>query len=150
MSAHDLAVAPMACGMTVPPRVLVVEDDPSVRGLLRTLLSVEGYDVDDAADGLDALMRASQQPPSLILLDVMMPDLGGVGVLEKLRENPKLADVPVIVVTGKTEILPGLADLVGENNVFAKPFAVDSLLLRVSQVTGGPPRSDGPTIILPR
>jgi DNA-binding response OmpR family regulator len=150
MSAHDLAVAPVARGMTATPRILVVEDDPSVRGLLRTLLSAEGYDVDDAADGLAALLRASQQPPSLILLDVVMPDLGGIRVLETMRADAKLADVPVIVVTGKTEILPGLADMLGEDNVFAKPFTVEALLQRVSDVTGGPPRPGGPTIIMPR
>ena len=83
------------------PHVLVVEDDPSVRGLLQTLLAAEGYDVAVASDGLAGLVKASSRRPAVILLDLMMPDLGGVRVLEELRGDPALADVPVIVVTGK-------------------------------------------------
>lgn len=132
-----------------PPRILVVEDDPNVRGLLRTLFDSEGYQVAEAADGLAGLLAASTQPPALILLDVMMPDLGGVRVLEELRDNPALAAVPVIVVTGRMELMPTVADLVGEHNVFAKPFRVRQLLARVSEVTGGPGLQPGRPIRLP-
>jgi DNA-binding response OmpR family regulator len=132
-----------------PPRILVVEDDPNVRGLLRTLFDVEGYEVAVAADGLAGLLAASTQPPALILLDVMMPDLGGVRVLEEMQGNPALAAVPVIVVTGKMELLPALADLIGEANVFAKPFRAHHLLDRVSEVTGGPGLAPGQPIRLP-
>jgi CheY-like chemotaxis protein len=120
------------------PRILVVEDDPSVRGLLQTLLSTEGYDVTTASDGLAGLVKASAQRPSLILLDVMMPDLGGIRVLEELHQDPALADVPVVVVTGKLEAIPALVDELGEESVFAKPFSVSDLLARVASVTGGP------------
>jgi DNA-binding response OmpR family regulator len=116
----------------------VVEDDPSVRGLLQTLLSTEGYDVSTASDGLAGLVKATAQPPALILLDVMMPDLGGIRVLEELREDPALAGVPVIVVTGKLEVIPALAEQLGDDAVFAKPFSVADLLARVAAVTGGP------------
>jgi len=118
--------------------VLVVEDDPSVRGLLQTLLSAEGYEVATASDGLAGLVKATAEPPSLVLLDLMMPDLGGVRVLEEMRDDPELADVPVIVVTGKIDAVPGMRDLLGEDNVFLKPFAVGELLNRVAAVTGGP------------
>ncbi len=132
-----------------PTRILVVEDDPNVRGLLRTLFDAEGYQVAVAADGLAGLFEASAQPPALILLDVMMPDFGGVRVLEELRDNPALAAVPVIVVTGKVELLPTVAELIGEANVFAKPFRVRELLARVSEVTGGPGLQPGHPIRLP-
>ncbi|CAN5201861.1 N/A [soil metagenome] len=122
--------------MTVP--VLVVEDDPSVRGLLQTLLSAEGYDVATASDGLAGLGQASSRPPALVLLDLMMPDLGGVRVLEEMREDPELVDVPVIVVTGQVDAVPAMRELLGDDNVFLKPFAVVELLARVCQVTGGP------------
>jgi DNA-binding response OmpR family regulator len=118
--------------------VLVVEDDPSVRGLLQTLLSAEGYDVATASDGLAGLVKASRQRPSLILLDLMMPDLGGVRVLEELGADPLLADVPVIVVTGKLDAVPAIAAQLGDDSVFAKPFSVAELLARVAEVTGGP------------
>ena len=116
----------------------MVEDDPSVRGLLQTLLVAEGYHVATASDGLGGLSKAQAQRPALMLLDVMMPDLGGVRVLEELKDNPALADVPVIVVTGRVDALPGLKALLGEDMVFAKPFPVAELLQRVAAITGGP------------
>ena len=119
-------------------RVLVVEDDPSVRGLLHTLLSAEGYDVATASDGLAGLVKAASSQPALILLDLMMPDLGGVRVLEELQDDPDLAGTPVIVVTGKIDAVPGMRDLLGEERVFLKPFAVAELLARVADITGGP------------
>jgi DNA-binding response OmpR family regulator len=117
-------------------RVLVVEDDPSVRGLLQTLLASEGYDVSTASDGLAGLVKANASHPQLILLDLMMPDLGGVRVLEELRGDPELADIPVIVVTGKLDAVPSLRTLLGEGNVFAKPFGVAELMARVADITG--------------
>jgi DNA-binding response OmpR family regulator len=119
-------------------KVLVVEDDPSVRGLLQTLLSAEGYDVATASDGLAGLVKATSAPPALVLLDLMMPDLGGVRVLEEMRDDPDLSDVPVIVVTGKIDAVPGMRALLGDDNVFLKPFAVGELLARVGEITGGP------------
>ena len=119
-------------------RVLVVEDDPSVRGLLHTLLSAEGYEVATASDGLAGLVKAATTSPALILLDLMMPDLGGVRVLEELRHDPALAGTPVVVVTGKVDAVPAMAEVLGEDNVFVKPFAVAELLARVDEVTGVP------------
>ncbi|MBC7373469.1 MAG: response regulator transcription factor [Frankiales bacterium] len=119
-------------------QVLVVEDDPSVRGLLQTLLSAEGYEVQTASDGLAGLVKATSSPPAVVLLDLMMPDLGGVRVLEEMRDDPELADIPVIVVTGQVDAVPGMRALLGEDNVFIKPFAVAELLARVGEVTGGP------------
>lgn len=116
-------------------RVLVVEDDPSVRGLLHTLLTGEGYEVATASDGLAGLVKASSQKPDLMLLDLMMPDLGGIRVLEELREDPNMSDIPVIVVTGKLEAVPPLRGLLGEDNVFVKPFGVTELLERIAAVT---------------
>ena len=121
------------------PRVLVVEDDPSVRGLLQTLLASEGYDVSTASDGLAGLVEAAAVRPAVILLDLVMPDLGGSRVLERLREDPLLAATPVVVVTGQVDAVPDMRDLLGEDSVFVKPFAVAELLTRVEQLTGGIP-----------
>jgi len=118
--------------------VLVVEDDPSVRGLLQTLLAADGYDVVTASDGLAGLVKAAATRPALVLLDLMMPDLGGARVLEELRDDPELAQTPVIVVTGKVDALPDMRERLGEENVFLKPFGVADLLARVGEVTGGP------------
>ncbi|HVY09449.1 MAG TPA: response regulator [Mycobacteriales bacterium] len=124
--------------MKQPPQVLVVEDDPSVRGLLESLLQGEGYAVATASDGIGGLVKVAAQRPELILLDVMMPDLGGVRVIEELHGDPATSDIPVIVVTGKLDAVPALAAKLGEANVIAKPFAVAELLARVAEVTGGP------------
>jgi len=122
------------------PRILVVEDDPSVRGLLQTLLTAEGYEVAVASDGLAGLVKAASHAPALILLDLMMPDLGGIRVLEELHSDPALKNIPVVVVTGKTEAIPSMRALLGDDSVFAKPFGVADLLVRVAQITGGPGR----------
>jgi DNA-binding response OmpR family regulator len=121
-----------------PVRVLVVEDDPNVRGLLQTLLVAEGYAVVTASDGMDGLGQAAASSPALVLLDLVMPDLGGARVLERLRDDPLLSRIPVIVVTGHEDALPEVRASLGTENVFLKPFAVAELLARVGAVTGGP------------
>jgi DNA-binding response OmpR family regulator len=121
------------------PRVLVMEDDPSVRSLLHTLLESEGYDVVTASDGLSGLVQASARPPALVLLDIMMPDLGGLRVLQELRADPALAEVPVVVVTGRVEAVPELEADLGDASVFIKPFGVPELLARVAELTGRGP-----------
>jgi DNA-binding response OmpR family regulator len=119
-----------------PPRVLVMEDDPSVRSLLHTLLDSEGYDVVTASDGLSGLVQASARPPALVLLDIMMPDLGGMRVLQELRADPALVDVPVIALTGWVDAIPELEADLGDESVFVKPFGVPELLARVAVLTG--------------
>ena len=119
-------------------RVLVVEDDPNVRGLLQTLLVAEGYAVTTASDGMDGLGQAAASAPALVLLDLVMPDLGGARVLERLRDDPVLSQSPVIVVTGHEDALHDVRASLGAENVFLKPFAVADLLARVGAVTGGP------------
>lgn len=125
------------------PRVLVVEDDPNMRGLLQVLLDTEGYDVATASDGLAGLSQAAQTAPQLILLDLNMPDLGGLRVLEQLRDDPGLAGTPVLVVTGQVDAVPVVEDLLGSDRVLLKPFAVAELLERVGRVTGGPGPAGG-------
>jgi CheY-like chemotaxis protein len=119
-------------------QILVVEDDPSVRGLLESLLQGEGYSVVTASDGIGGLVKVAASRPALILLDVMMPDLGGIRVLEELQADPATADIPVLIVTGKLDALAALTSMVGADNVLPKPFAVAQLLARVAEVTGGP------------
>ncbi|MCA1824928.1 MAG: response regulator [Frankia sp.] len=122
--------------MTDPTKVLVVEDDPSVRGLLETMLSTEGYAVTTAPDGLAGLVKLSSDPPRVVLLDLMMPDLGGLRVIDEMQADPDLRDVPVIVVTGQAGAVDALRARLGNDNVFLKPFDVAELLARVSAVAG--------------
>jgi DNA-binding response OmpR family regulator len=75
----------------------------------------------------------------------MMPDLGGVRVLEELGSDPVLAGVPVIVVTGRVDAVSDLERLLGAGMVFVKPFAVDELVRRVAELIGGPARPSRPS-----
>jgi DNA-binding response OmpR family regulator len=126
-------------GSDCAPQVLVVEDDPSVRGLLDTLLTSEGYRVVTASDGVAGLRQAAVSRPAVILLDLVMPDLGGLRVLQEMHANPMLADVPVLVLTGRLEAIPALEDQLGRDRVFSKPFGVADLLSRVAELTGKAP-----------
>jgi DNA-binding response OmpR family regulator len=120
------------------PRILVVEDDRNVRGLLATMLLAEGYEVDTASDGVSGLIDAAAHDYALVLLDLMMPDLGGARVLEEIRSEPRHAALPVLVVTGQVDAVPAMRARIGEDNVVTKPFAVEELLARVAALTGGP------------
>ena len=79
--------------------ILVVDDDPSNRKLLDTLLRHEGYAVTSAASGAAALAAVAIRPPDLILLDLMMPDMDGFDVVRRLRASPETSSVPVVMVT---------------------------------------------------
>ena len=124
------------------PKVLLVEDNPSVRELLRVLLEGEGYEIVEAKDGLDGLLKAEFTKPDLMILDLMMPDVDGERVLTQLRTDPELNRIPVIVVSGKYEALDRLKDAIGDDNVFAKPFEPTRLLDRVGELIGFPEMED--------
>jgi DNA-binding response OmpR family regulator len=115
--------------------VLVVEDDKAVRELIDTVLSTEGYDVRSARDGLEGLLKLRMLKPSALVLDIMMPDVGGLRVLDELASEH--ADVPVIVVTGKPQAAAECRVRLGDANVFDKPFDLDDFLKRVGEVTAG-------------
>lgn len=80
-------------------RVLIAEDNAVNRELLRELLEIRGYTVEEACDGQEALRMIEQTQPDLLLLDIGMPVLDGFAVVRKLRENPRLAQLPVVAVT---------------------------------------------------
>ncbi len=82
-------------------RLLIVDDDSDIREVLMSILEAQGYEVAGAADGLEALERlAKGPPPSLIILDLMMPRMNGVQLLERMRAMPRFADIPVLVLSG--------------------------------------------------
>ncbi len=121
------------------PYVLVVEDDPSVQSLLETLLRSEGYSVVAVGDGTAALVTAAGRRPAVVLLDLVMPDLDGLSVLQEMSDSPELCDVPVLVLTGRLEAIAELAERLGPDRVFPKPFGVADLLSRIAELTGKAP-----------
>jgi CheY-like chemotaxis protein len=122
--------------MSERPLILIVEDDPTVSGLLETLMEMEGYDTVTARDGLEGLLKAEFRRPSVILLDVMMPNVDGERVLDELHERGDLAAVPVMIVTGRADAHAAFDPVVGHENVITKPFDAAALAHRVSELLG--------------
>jgi DNA-binding response OmpR family regulator len=116
-------------GVSESARLLVVDDEPDIRGLLRDVLSRAGYLVDEAPDGRTALRRLFESPPALVLLDVTMPGLDGYATLERIRD---LSDVPVLMLTARGEELERVRGLGGgADDYVVKPFGHQELVARV-------------------
>jgi two-component system nitrogen regulation response regulator NtrX len=114
------------------PSVLIIDDEPNIRRMVGALLSSEGYEIRDAADGASGVTRARELEPDLVLLDLMIPGaLDGMAVLEKLREY--FPELPVIMMSGRA----GLADAVkatrlGAVNFLEKPLTPEGVLLAIA------------------
>jgi CheY-like chemotaxis protein len=115
-------------------RILVVEDDPGSREAISLVLELQGYAVDSAANGLEALNHLQQdERPCLILLDLMMPVLDGRGFRARQRQDPALADIPVVVVSADGSVAQKAASL-GAAGYLQKPVEVDELLAAVQRL----------------
>ena len=113
-------------------RVLVVDDEPHIRTVLRGYLQADGFEVAEAADGAAALAAMRDQPPDVVLLDVMMPGIDGLEVLRQLRT---FSDVYVILVTARAEEVDKLVGLgVGADDYVTKPFSPREITARVKAV----------------
>ena len=84
-------------------RVLFVEDDPAVAQMYKLKLELDGYSVDVAVDGLQAVQMATGNPPDIIFLDIRLPKMDGLGVLEALRQDDRTRDVPVVILSNYSE-----------------------------------------------
>jgi DNA-binding response OmpR family regulator len=126
-------------GVNEPARLLVVDDDADIRGLLRDVLGRAGYAVDEATDGRSALRRLFESPPALVILDVSMPGLDGYETLDRIRD---LSDVPVLMLTaraGELDKVRGLSG--GADDYVAKPFGHQELVARVQALLRRAPAS---------
>ena len=116
------------------PTILVVEDEAPLLTLLRYNLERQGFRVEEAADGQEALLRVSEGRPDLVLLDWMLPSLSGLEVCRQLRRRPATRDLPIIMVTARTEDQDAVRALdTGADDYIAKPFTVEALLAEVPQ-----------------
>ncbi len=117
------------------PNVLVVEDEKEIVTLLRYNLEKEGYEVNEANDGEEAMMMASEKQPDLVLLDWMLPQLSGIEVCRQLRSRPETRNVPIIMLTARGEEADRIRGLdTGADDYVSKPFSVTELLARVRAV----------------
>ena len=127
------------------PNIFVVDDDPDILDLLRYNLTREDFRVSTANDGQEALDRVVEVNPDLILLDLMMPKVGGLDVTRKLQSNPRTKSIPIIMVTAKGEdsdIVVGLE--LGATDYIVKPFSMRVLIARIRK-TLRRPLTDEPT-----
>ena len=116
-------------------RILVADDEPHIRQILRFTLERAGYQVFTAADGEEALVRANEIKPSLVLLDVMMPKIDGYEVCRKMRQDFSLNQIPVIMLSARGDQRDRVAGLEGgANDYLVKPYSNEELLLRVKNV----------------
>lgn len=121
------APSPPAQG-TRAPLVLIAEDDPDIRLMLKTLLEMKGYRTAEAADGQQAVENASAAPPDLILVDLQLPRLNGFAVTRFVRQHDELRRVPIVVVSGHDPAKHlNLALAAGCNAYLQKPIDFDEL-----------------------
>jgi CheY-like chemotaxis protein len=113
--------------------ILVIEDYSDTRELLSVLLRSRGYNVVEAEDGVEGLLKASGTLPDLIIMDLTLPEMDGVETARRIHEIPKLSEVPIFVVSGYlTEEVKAAARSVGCVEVFPKPFDAETLLKKIS------------------
>ncbi len=120
-------------------RVLVVDDDEVIRQLITINLELEGFEVYEAVDGVDALRKAAELRPSVITLDVMMPNMDGWDAAARLRSDPETADVKVVLLSARAQE----ADVrrgtrLGVDAYLTKPFDPDDLVEVVRRLAGIP------------
>ncbi len=116
-------------------RILVVDDEPDILELTRFALSQEGYVVDTAASGDEALAQLRRNRPDLVVLDLMLPDQPGTEICRTMRSNEELRDVPVIMLTARGDEIDRIVGFeLGADDYVTKPFSPRELCLRVKAI----------------
>ena len=133
-----------------PSEVLVVEDEPDIRNLIALHLARDGFRCRTAATGAEALRAVKFSPPDLVILDLMLPEMDGLEVCRRLRQEPDSAAVPIIMLTAKTDEVDRVLGLeMGADDYVAKPFSPKELVARVRAVLRRTrPRRDRPVVSL--
>ena len=119
------------------PRVMLVDDDAAVRSAVSGALAGEGYDVACLGDAEEALRQALAEPPAVVLLDVTMPRLDGWELCEILRRQSQTREVPVLFLTGRTDVRDRITAMqVGGTDFISKPFHAKDLRAKVRALVG--------------
>ena len=119
-------------------RILCIEDEPEMIDLIRLILAQHGFDVQGADGGREGLAMVRENPPDLILLDLMMPDVDGWEVYQQIKADETLQNIPVIVVTAKAQNIDKVLGLhiAKVDDYISKPFSPQALLESVKKVFG--------------
>ncbi len=118
------------------PTILIADDDPAGRRVIESVLMNQGYELEFATNGREVLKKAAELKPDLILLDIMMPEMDGMEVCQRLRKDKELAEVPVVMVTALDDRNTRIASLdMGADDFITKPFDRAELRARVRSIT---------------
>jgi DNA-binding response OmpR family regulator len=117
-------------------QILCIEDEPEMIDLIRLILNRRGFEVKGANGGIEGLEMIRQDPPDLVLLDLMMPDMDGWEVYQQMKADEKTRDIPVIVVTAKAQSIDRVLGLhiAKVDDYISKPFSPQELLASVDRV----------------
>ena len=129
-------------------KILIVEDDPDIRELLRFNLEKAGYTLFLAEDGEKALALARKHSPDIILLDLMLPGVDGLEVCRTLKKDPELQRIPIIMVTAKGEEMDRVVGLeLGADDYVVKPFSLREVVLRIRKILDRREKQAAPAIL---
>ncbi len=118
-------------------RILVVDDEPDVAELVQTILAAEGHEVEVATGGRRALARVLEEPPDLLVLDLMMPEMDGFQVLKLIRADERTATLPVLILSARTAHADQIGGLQLRANAYVcKPFSPRELVAEVRALLG--------------
>lgn len=117
-----------------PTRVLVVDDDAAIREFLRDLLDLEGYVVEEAVNGAEAVERVRSDPPSAVLMDLMMPVLSGAEATSRLKNDPTTARIPILAMSAGRN-LAAMSSTVPADGFVTKPFDLPLLVATLEKHT---------------
>jgi CheY-like chemotaxis protein len=119
-------------------RILLVDDDEDIRAVLALVLAAAGHQVEQARDGVDALARLRRVVPDLMLLDMMMPRMDGEELLRTVRRDRRLADVPVVLLSGHQSAREKAAEL-GADGCLVKPIELEDLVATIDRLAAPRP-----------
>ncbi|MGH2772193.1 MAG: response regulator transcription factor [Actinomycetota bacterium] len=118
-------------------KLLIVDDEPGVRSLVKMTLESQNYEILEASNGREALDQARQHHPELILLDVAMPQLSGLEVCREIKSDPAMSDVKILMLTARSQQSDEQGGVeAGADGYFTKPFSPISLLEKVDEILG--------------
>ena len=113
-------------------KILVVDDDLAINELIKVNLELQGYEIVQAFNGTEGFALAKQEQPDLIVLDVMMPEVDGYTVAQRVRQCPEIADTPIIMLTALSELKNKVTGFdIGVDDYLTKPFEIEELVVRV-------------------
>ena len=113
-------------------KILIIDDDTAINELIKVNLELQGYEVAQAFNGIEGFAKAKQEEPALIILDVMMPEVDGFTVAQRIRQCSEIAETPILMLTALSQLDDKVNGFnIGVDDYLTKPFEIDELIVRV-------------------